>query len=55
MEPSTDRTIGIENPHWTMEANTQYPRKVNIWVGFINNQIIGLYFNATLNYGQNLN
>lgn len=39
-----------ENPHWMMEANTQYPRKVNVWAGIINNQIIGPYFfNETLN------
>lgn len=33
-----------------MEANTQYPRKVNVWAGIINNRIIGPYFfNETLN------
>ncbi|KAJ8961843.1 hypothetical protein NQ318_021460 [Aromia moschata] len=33
-----------ENPHWMMEANTQYPEKVNVWAGIINSQIIGPYF-----------
>ncbi|KAJ8956064.1 hypothetical protein NQ318_016515 [Aromia moschata] len=39
----------IENPHWIMEANTQYPEKVNVWAGIINSQIIGPYlFDGTL-------
>lgn len=33
-----------ENPHWMMEAHTQFPQKVNVWAGIINNQIIGPYF-----------
>lgn len=33
-----------ENPHWMMEAHTQYPRKVNVWAGIIENKIIGPYF-----------
>ncbi|KAJ8955691.1 hypothetical protein NQ318_008562, partial [Aromia moschata] len=33
-----------ENPHWTMEANTQYPEKVNVWAGILNSQITGPYF-----------
>ncbi|KAJ8940614.1 hypothetical protein NQ318_004538 [Aromia moschata] len=27
-----------------MEANTQYPVKVNVWAGIINSQIIEPYF-----------
>ncbi|KAJ8935258.1 hypothetical protein NQ318_007068 [Aromia moschata] len=33
-----------ENTHWMMEANTQYPEKVNVWAGIVNSQIIRLYF-----------
>lgn len=33
-----------ENPHWMCEAHTQYPKKVNVWAGIINNKIIGPYF-----------
>lgn len=38
------RYWSTENPHWMMEANTQYPQKVNVWAGIINSQIIGPYF-----------
>ncbi|KAJ8945749.1 hypothetical protein NQ318_012071, partial [Aromia moschata] len=38
------RYWSTENPHWMMEANTQYPEKVNVWAGIINSQIIGPYF-----------
>ncbi|KAJ8949780.1 hypothetical protein NQ318_019010 [Aromia moschata] len=44
MEQSTNRTVGTENPHCMMEANIQYPEKVNVWAGIINSQIIGPYF-----------
>ncbi|KAJ8933498.1 hypothetical protein NQ318_000315 [Aromia moschata] len=30
------RYWSIENPHWMMEANTQYPERVNAWAGIIN-------------------
>ena len=33
-----------ENPHWVIEKNTQYPQKVNVWMGMINNRILGPYF-----------
>lgn len=33
-----------ENPHWIHEAHTQYPQKVNVWAGIINNRILGPYF-----------
>lgn len=33
-----------DNPRWMMEVNTQYPRKVNVWAGIIENRIIGPYF-----------
>lgn len=45
-----------QNPHWMMEANTQYPRKVNVWAGIIENRIIGPYFfNGSLNSEKYLN
>ncbi|KAJ8934061.1 hypothetical protein NQ318_005111, partial [Aromia moschata] len=25
------------NPHWVMEAHTQYPQKVNVWAGIVGN------------------
>lgn len=33
-----------ENPHWMRESHTQYPEKVNVWAGIIQNQIIGPFF-----------
>ncbi|XP_025264144.1 uncharacterized protein LOC112637804 [Camponotus floridanus] len=30
-----------ENPHWKRENNTQYPEKLNVWAGILNDQIIG--------------
>lgn len=33
-----------QNPHWMREGHTQYPIKVNVWAGIINNRIIGPYF-----------
>ncbi|KAJ8938062.1 hypothetical protein NQ318_014543 [Aromia moschata] len=48
MEQSTNRTVkflwSTKNPHWMMEANTQYLEKVNVWAGIIDSQIIGPYF-----------
>ncbi|KAJ8935781.1 hypothetical protein NQ318_018408, partial [Aromia moschata] len=41
---SQSTILEYRNPHWMMEANTQYPEKVNVWVGIINSQIIGPYF-----------
>ncbi|KAJ8959981.1 hypothetical protein NQ318_009415 [Aromia moschata] len=38
------RYWSTENPHWMMEANTQYPEMVNVWAGIINSQIIAPYF-----------
>ncbi|KAJ8935370.1 hypothetical protein NQ318_006186 [Aromia moschata] len=38
------RYWNTENSLWMMEANTQYPEKVNVWAGIINSQIIGPYF-----------
>lgn len=32
------------NPHWIIENNTQYPQKVNVWMGMINSRILGPYF-----------
>ncbi|KAJ8958896.1 hypothetical protein NQ318_019664 [Aromia moschata] len=38
------RYWSTEYPHWMVEANTQYPEKVNVLAGIINSQIIGPYF-----------
>lgn len=38
------RYWAVENPHWMMEANTQYPQKVNVWAGIVGNRIIGPHF-----------
>lgn len=33
-----------ENPHWMTDTHTQYPQKVNVWAGIINDRIIGPFF-----------
>lgn len=33
-----------ENPHWMREAHTQYPLKVNVWLGVIGTQLVGPFF-----------
>lgn len=33
-----------ENPFWMREDNTQYPQKLNVWAGILNNQLIGPFF-----------
>lgn len=38
------RFWSLENPYWIVEAYTQYLQKVNVWIGIINDQILGLYF-----------
>ncbi|EZA49482.1 hypothetical protein X777_12276 [Ooceraea biroi] len=38
------------NPHWMLEFHTQYPEKVNVWVGILNDTLIGPFF-----IGRNLN
>ncbi|KAJ8961673.1 hypothetical protein NQ318_021271 [Aromia moschata] len=32
------------NPHWVMEAHTQYPQRVNVWAGIVGNRVVGPYF-----------
>jgi len=32
------------NPRWMKEQHTQYPLKVNVWAGMIDNTIIGIFF-----------
>lgn len=32
------------NPHWMMEDHTQFPLKVNVWAGIIENKIVGPFF-----------
>lgn len=32
------------NPHWAVEAHTQYPQKLNVWAGILNSTIIGPFF-----------
>lgn len=34
-----------ENPHWMIDSRaTQYPQKVNVWAGIINDRIVGPFF-----------
>lgn len=33
-----------ENPHWMREDKSQYPQKLNVWAGILNNRIIGPFF-----------
>lgn len=33
-----------QNPHWKMEAHTQYPEKVNVWAAIVGDRILGPYF-----------
>jgi hypothetical protein len=33
-----------ENLHWMQEIHTQYPQKVNVWVGIIDDRILGPFF-----------
>lgn len=32
------------NPHWMDETHTQYPQKVNVWAGLVQNHLIGPFF-----------
>ena len=32
------------NLHWIREAHTQYPQKLNVWVGMSDNTVIGPFF-----------
>lgn len=32
------------NPHWMMEAHTQFPEKVNVWAGIVGDRIVGPFF-----------
>ena len=36
-----------ENPHWMLEAHTQFPRKLNVWAGIVGNRILGPFFFET--------
>lgn len=33
-----------ENPHWQMEAHSQFPQKLNVWAGIVGNRILGPFF-----------
>lgn len=33
-----------ENPHWYQETHTQNPQKLNVWIGFARDRILGPYF-----------
>lgn len=38
------------NSHWYREAHTQYPQKLNVWVGILGDHIVGpLFINDNLN------
>ena len=32
------------NPHWVREDKSQYPQKLNVWAGILNNRVIGPFF-----------
>lgn len=32
------------NPHWMNETHTQYPQKLNVWAGIVDDTIIGPFF-----------
>lgn len=32
------------NPHWMMEAHTQFPQKLNVWAGIVGDRIVGPFF-----------
>jgi len=32
------------NPHWIEETRTQYPEKLNVWAGTLNNALNGPFF-----------
>lgn len=32
------------NPDWMLESHTQYPQKVNVWAGILNDTLIGPFF-----------
>lgn len=32
------------NPFWMLESHTQYPQKVNVWAGILNDTLIGPFF-----------
>lgn len=34
------RYWATENPRWIMECHTQYPQKVNVWAGIVENRIL---------------
>lgn len=38
------RYWAAENPHWMREDKSQYPQKLNVWAGIVNNRIIGPFF-----------
>lgn len=43
------RYWSTDNPHLIVKTHTQYPQKVNVWCGILNNVVIGPYFiNGTL-------
>ena len=33
-----------QNPNWMWEDKTQYPQKLNVWAGILNDQLIGPFF-----------
>lgn len=33
-----------QNPNWMREDKIQYPQKLNIWAGILNDQLIGPFF-----------
>jgi transposase len=40
------------NPAWMLDSHTQYPQKLNVWAGILNDTLIGPFFiNGNLNAG----
>lgn len=54
--PQIVRYWSRERQHLTYNARTQYPQKLNVWTGFLNNHIAGPFFiNGNLNSHKYLN
>lgn len=44
IERSNSAYWAPEKPPWMLEYHTQFPQRVNIWVGVVGDRILGSYF-----------